>query len=98
MCILEYEIAVEHIVPSYGDDDRHDDFGHHQVEAAGLFPEVGMVLHEFYQHVDSSYIQDKAACPDQYIFEEYPFELAILGGEGPFVIDDAIDDSTCDGT
>ena len=30
MCILEYEIAMEHIVPSYGDDDRHDDFGHHQ--------------------------------------------------------------------
>jgi hypothetical protein len=98
MGILKHEVAVEHIVPSHGNQDGDDDLGYDKVEAAGLFPQVGMVLHEFHQQIYASYIEDETAYPHQDVLEEYPLELAVLCGECPLVVDDAIGDASRNGT
>jgi hypothetical protein len=55
-----------------------------------------MRFQQFNQQIKSSYIQCKTAAPHEYIFEQNPFELTVLGVECPFVIDDTIDKSARD--
>jgi hypothetical protein len=59
---------------------------------------MGIVLHEFHQKIYASYIQDEAAYPYKDVFEEYPFELAILRGECPFIVDNAVGNTSRNGS